>query len=109
MSDEINMQELHQMEQMILSSSSQIRSFRSKIIEIDSALKDLESSDKSYKIVGNIMVSSSKDALIEELNSEKEVIQTRISSLEKQEKKLKETLKDKQEEFIKQTESKKTS
>ena len=101
MSDDVTINELQQLEQAILSSSNQITSLRSKIIEIDSALEDLSSSQKSYKIVGNIMISASNENIESDLISKKEAAKSRISSLEKQECRLKEMFKEKQEVFLK--------
>lgn len=100
MSDDVNVQELQKLEQAIISSSSQIRSFRSQLLEIESAINALDSSEKSYKIIGNIMVSSTKEDLAKDLDAKKELIETRLSALEKQEKKLRDSFKERQEAFI---------
>lgn len=107
MSDESNVQELQKLEQAIISSSSQIRSFRSQLLEIDSALGSLNSSKDSYKIIGNIMVSYSGDDLKSELNEKKELVKTRLAALEKQEAKLRDSFKEKQEVFIERMNKKK--
>ncbi len=68
-----------------------------QLIEIKEALSELEKlkeGEKVYKAVGRIMVSRSKEELIRELNEEKEALEVRLSSLQKQEKLLKEQLED---------------
>jgi prefoldin beta subunit len=82
--------QLQLMEQNIQNLRTQRQQFQSNLIEIDSAINELEKTDESYKIVGNIMVKSEKKPLQEELNSQKEITSLRIDSFEKQEKDLRE-------------------
>ena len=63
----------------------QKQQFQSQILEADSALKEIDKSKESYKIVGNIMVKSDKDELKKDLEEQKKVAQLRIDALEKQE------------------------
>ena len=76
---EQNMQMLHQQKQQ----------FQAQLVEVESALKELVKSTDSYKIVGNIMVSSDKEKLLNELKEKKESVELRITTLEKQEKQMK--------------------
>ena len=75
--------------------------FQSQSIEIESALKELESTKEAYKIVGNIMVASKKEDLKSELESKKETTNLRIKTLEKQENQIREKAKKLQEEVSK--------
>lgn len=75
--------------------------FQSQSIEIESALKELESAKEAYKIVGNIMVASKKEDLKSELESKKETTNLRIKTLEKQENQIREKAKKLQEEVSK--------
>jgi len=68
----------------------QKQQFQIQLIEIESALKELEKTDSAYKIVGNIMVLSKKDELSKDLESKKEITALRIKTLEKQEADIKE-------------------
>ena len=80
-----------------------------QVVEIESALKELEKTDKAYKIIGNVMVLGKKDELKEELANKKEVMELRIKNLEKQEKQIKEKTSKMQSEVmehIKENESK---
>lgn len=83
-------QELQMLEQNLQSYSQQKQSFQAQNLEIDSALKELENTDNAYKIVGSIMVSSSKEKLKKELEEKKSLVEVRIKSIEKQESNLKE-------------------
>ncbi|MBS3165762.1 prefoldin subunit beta [Candidatus Woesearchaeota archaeon] len=81
---------------------NQKQQFQSQMIELDSALQELETTDKAYKIVGKIMVASPKNKLVQELNEKKEVVEVRINNFEKQELKLKESLEKAQAEVMKE-------
>jgi len=82
--------QLQMLEQGMQNFMIQKQQFQAQLIEIDSALKELDKSNVSYKIVGNIMVSANKEELSKELKSKKETIELRIKALEKQEKQIKE-------------------
>jgi prefoldin beta subunit len=85
-------------EQSMQSILMQKQQFQSQSLEIESALKELESTKEAYKIVGNIMVASKKEDLKEDLNSKKETVSLRIKALEKQENNIREKAKKLQEE-----------
>jgi len=80
----------------------QKQSFQTQLVEIESALKELKNSEKAYKIVGNIMVSSKKEELEKDLKSKKETVELRIKMLEKQEEKIKEKADKIQKEVLKE-------
>ncbi|MBS3132624.1 prefoldin subunit [Candidatus Woesearchaeota archaeon] len=69
---------------------SQKQSLQIQLMEIDSALKELETAGEAYKIVGNIMVASEKSKLQGELKEKKETVELRIKTLETQESKTRE-------------------
>ena len=87
---EQKIQQLQLIEQNFQQILMQKQQFQSQLIEIESALKELEEAKEAYKIVGNIMVSSSKEDLKKDLEQKKEIINLRIKNFEKQEKSLKE-------------------
>lgn len=76
------------MEQNVQQYVMRRQQFSQQLMEIESALKELESSPEAYKIVGNIMVKTSKDQLKKELAERKELADMRIQSLDKQEQKV---------------------
>ena len=78
----------------------QKQQFQSQLIELNSALEELDKSETSYKIVGNIMVRSNKDDLKKDIESKKEMAELRISSIEKQENELKEKAQSLQKEVL---------
>ncbi len=79
---------LQSLEQNVQQYVMRRQQFSQQLMEIESALKELESSPEAYKIVGNIMVKTSKDQLKKELAERKELADMRIQSLDKQEQKV---------------------
>lgn len=79
----------------------QKQQFQTQLIEIESALKELENTKEAFKIVGNIMVSSSKEDLLKDLKEKKETLELRIKTIEKQEKSLREKAGGMQSEIVK--------
>ena len=68
----------------------QKQAFQLQMMEIESALKELDGAGEAYKIIGNIMVLTKREELEKELKEKKETLELRISSLEKQETKTRE-------------------
>ena len=81
---------LQLMEQNLKSSLAQRQQLQGQLMEVESALKEIDKTDKAYKIIGNIIVHSSKDDLKKDLNSKKDLMEIRIKTLEKQESRLQE-------------------
>ncbi|HJO01528.1 MAG: prefoldin subunit beta [Candidatus Woesearchaeota archaeon] len=94
--------QLQMLEQSMQNFLMQKQQFQLQQVEIESALKELEKVNEAYKIVGNIMVLSKKDDLIEDLKSKKEVIELRIKNMEKQESQLREKASKLQNEVLKE-------
>ena len=68
-----------------------------EIIEIDKALAELEKSAedvKVYKSAGTVMVSSNKADVVKDLTETKDLSNTKLSVLNKQEERLKENIKE---------------
>ncbi len=82
--------QLQMMEQNIQNLLMQKQTFQSQLIEVDSALEEVDKSKgETYKIVGAIMISAEKEDLKKDLQGKKQVLDLRISTLEKQENQLK--------------------
>lgn len=80
-------------EQNLQSLESTRQQLQSQLFELDSAIASLEQAPAAYKIVGSVMVSSDPKKLLEELKQKKDILDLRISSVEKQETKLRESAK----------------
>lgn len=91
------------LEQNVQAIAAQKQQVQTQVFEIDSALKELENSTDSFKIIANIMVKTSKEQLTKELTEKKELFDLRIQTLEKQEKDMKEKMKEIQTEVMKNT------
>ena len=78
----------------------QKQQFQMQLAEIDSASKELETTEQSYKIVGNIMALAKKEDLKKDLNEKKDIVQLRIKNIEKQEEQIKEKSSKLQEEIL---------
>lgn len=87
---EEKIRQLQMFEQGLQTFLIQKQQFQTQLIEVESALKEMEKSEKQYKIIGNIMIESNKDDLKKELESKKEMLNIRIKTLEKQEKQIRE-------------------
>ncbi len=71
-----------------------------QVAEVERAVAELEkASDEVYKSVGPILVKTSKETMKNELTDLKEEIELKITSMGKQEKRIKERLKESQETF----------
>ena len=100
---EKKIQELQLLEHNLSNLSMQKQSFMSRLMENENALNEInETKKQAYKIVGNIMVAAEKEDLKRELDSEKEILNLRIKSIEKQEGKLKERTQELQKEIMKE-------
>ena len=88
-------------EQSAQSILSQKQQFQMQLVEIESALSELEKSEEAYKIIGNIMVASKKEDLKTDLNSKKDIVSLRLKTLEKQENQIKEKAEKLQAEVLK--------
>ena len=82
--------QLQMMEQALQQLLVQKQTFHLQLMELDSALKELDSAGEAYKIIGNIMVLTKSEQLERELKEKKETLELRISSVEKQETKTRE-------------------
>ena len=87
---EEKLKQLQMLEQNLQQILMQKQAFQGQLIEVDSALAEIEKAKTSYKIIGNVMVEAKKDDLTKELKEKKESAELRITSLDKQEEKLRE-------------------
>ena len=93
--------QLQMFEQSLQSFLGQKQQFQIQLAEIESALEELATTQKAYKIVGNIMVESEKEELKTDLNSKKEMLELRIKTMEKQETQVREKAQKLQSEILK--------
>lgn len=95
--------ELQLLEQNLQNFLGQKQNFQLQLVEVENAIKELEKTkETAFKIIGQLMISSDKKELLEDLSSKKEVIGLRIKSIEKQENILKEKAENLQKEIMKE-------
>ena len=79
------LQQLQLFEQNLQGFMLQKQALEMQLAEIASALSELQGVKSAYRIIGNVMISSSRDALQADLESRRETSELRIKTLEKQE------------------------
>ncbi len=93
---------LQLLEQSLHSILMQKQQFQAQLLEVESALSELDKTSSAYKIVGNIMVASKKEDLKKDLETKKEIFSTRMKAMEKQEKSFSEEVKSLREHILKE-------
>ena len=86
--------------------SAQRQQFQMQETELETALSEIDKTEKTYKIIGSIMVLTDKSVLKNDLEERKQMLAIRISSIEKQESKLREKAEDIQKEVLAELEKK---
>jgi|SRR3989344_8653081 len=98
--DQSTIAQLQLLQQNLQSLLLQKQQLQNILIELESALQEIEHSEKCYKIMGHIMVASSKDAVSKELAEKKEMNHMRLKNYISQEEKLKRSIGDVQKELM---------
>lgn len=99
---EQKIEQLQMLEQNLRTFTVQRQQFQAQLLEIESALGEIESSKEVFKIIGGIMVAAQKDDVKKDLAKKKEVLDIRIKTLEKQEEKIKEKATSTQKDVLKE-------
>ena len=99
-------QQLQLTQQNLQNIISQKQQIESQLAEFDSALTELKTSEKSYKILGKIMVATPKDKLNEDLKERKEILTVRLQNFTKQEETLQKSIDNLQREVVEELKEK---
>jgi prefoldin beta subunit len=84
---ENQIKELQILEQNMQAILMQKQAFQLESSEIENSLEELsKTNEEVFKIVGNVMLKSSKENLIKELNQKKDLLNLRLKSFDNQEK-----------------------
>ena len=86
---------LQQLQQTLSVLVAERQRLEAELIEVKGALEELEKASddaRVYKAVGPVLVQSSREKLVEELKERKELAETRLKLLEKQEQRTKSQL-----------------
>jgi len=103
------MQQLRLMQQNLQNVMLQKQQIQNQLIELESALTELKTTAKAYKIIGKIMIASSKEKLTKELQEKKEVQEVRLKNFNRQEEKLQAILEQLQTEAVDELQKSKPS
>ncbi|MEK6809330.1 MAG: prefoldin subunit [Nanoarchaeota archaeon] len=98
--DQSTIAQLQLLQQNLQNLLLQKQQLQNTLIELESALQEIKTSEKCYKIMGHIMVASPKDAVFKELAENKEMNQLRLKNYLSQEEKLKRSIGDIQKEIM---------
>lgn len=98
---EKKIQELQIIEQNLQNTLMQKQAFQMELNETENASSELvKAKDDVYKIAGQIMIKSSKESLIKELEEKKHLLSLRLKAIEKQESPLSEKASKLREEIV---------
>lgn len=92
--------QLQLLQQNLQQTQMQKQQMQNQIAEFDSALTELKTAEKAYKIVGNIMIASSQEELVKDIEEKKEIASLRVKSFVKQEESLRKNLEEIQKEVL---------
>jgi prefoldin beta subunit len=92
--------QLQLLEQNMQNVLAQKQQFSMQLIETESALKELPNSSSTYKIVGKLMIAKETQELTKELEEQLKLIKLRITMIENQETKIKESIEQVQQEML---------
>ncbi len=98
MTEDIN--QLQLLQQNLQNTILQKQQFQRQLTEVDSALKEIDTSENVYKIVSNLMISVKKPEIKQDLQQKRELFDLRLKNFEKQEKKLKENIEEMQKKVL---------
>jgi prefoldin beta subunit len=100
--DQDKLQQMQFLEQNLQAVLMQKQAFQMEQTETFASLKEVEkSSDTIYKVVGQLMISTSKEKVIEELKNKEKLVQLRLKSLDKQEEEIQKQVKKVRSEILK--------
>lgn len=92
--------QLQLLQQNLQTISAQKQQYENQLVEIESALTELSTTEKAYKIVGKLMLAAPKEKLAQELQDKKETTEIRLRNFTKQEEKLRQSLEDAQQHML---------
>jgi len=81
-------EQINQIEQARRNLLAQKQQFDGQLMEVETALRELEGANESYVIVGNIMVRKEKEKIKKDLQNKQESLTLRRGQIETQEKRL---------------------
>jgi len=95
------LQRLQIIEQSAHAQGAQRAAHQAQLNETENALRELASAKESHRIIGNIMIKVDPATLTKELEEKRATLQARITSVERQESKLREEMQKLQDSILK--------
>ncbi len=90
----MKLQQTQQSLQSIMNQKQHLEMEKAETVKALEELKKVAEGDAVYKHAGTVLIKSTKQALIDELEEKQEMAKTRVTVLEKQETRVKESLKE---------------
>jgi len=99
--NENKIQRMQFLEQNLQAINMQKQAYQMELDETFSSIEEINNSKEDvYKVIGQIMIKTKKEKILEELNTKIQLLKSKISSLEKQQEKFDSELKDIRNEMI---------
>lgn len=80
----------------------QKQQFQLQMNEMDSALSELTEAKRAYKIIGNIMLLSTRESIEKDLKEKKDMVELRLKNIEAQEERFRKKAEELQQEVVKE-------
>ena len=99
--NENKIQRMQFLEQNLQAINMQKQAYQMELDETFSSIEEINNSKEDvYKVIGQIMIKTKKEKILEELNTKIQLLRSKISSLEKQQEKFDSELKNIRNEMI---------
>lgn len=87
-----SLNQLQLLQQNVQNMVMQKQQLEGQLTEFDSALQELKSTTKAYRLIGKIMIASSPEILMKNLEEQKEVALIRLKNFQRQEEKMRQNM-----------------
>src|SRR3989344_5914058 len=96
-----NVNHLQLLRQNLEAVALQKQQIESQLSELSSALSEIKQTEKTYKILGRIMVATSRDQLQKDLTEKKDLAEIRLKNFDEQEKRIQKEMEGAQKKYVK--------
>lgn len=86
----------------------QKQQFQGQLAEINSALQELKITTQAYRIIGTVMLATSREDLLKDLQEKKELAEIRLKNIEQQEHSLQQNMQTVQKEAVEELQREKS-
>ena len=96
-----NVNHLQLLRQNLEAVALQKQQIESQLSELSSALSEIKQTEKTYKILGRIMVATPRDQLQKDLTEKKDLAEIRLKNFDEQEKRIQKEMEGAQKKYVK--------